>query len=160
MISTNVSRQKLLQLMNKYPMPKPAGCENSNWAEDRSTFNAHAEYALNRYREEQEAKLEPQRKEQQRLEMERVQRLQTAEQQRRREYNRTLSQRQLEAFVSGTHFDSCNNPKCRTALRWHLMCPNRNCEIPTKYNMEPLMGKLREIVREYLKDKDKDKVQQ
>jgi hypothetical protein len=155
MISTNVSKEKLLELMHKYPMPKPAGYENTNWAENNATFNLQAEYALNKYQEDEEARLEPQRKEQQRLEMERVQRLQSAEQERRRQYNSTLSQRQLEAFVSGTHFDSCNNPKCRTASRWHLICPNRNCEAPTKYNMESLIGKLREIAREYLKDKDK-----
>jgi hypothetical protein len=133
----------------------PPRQEGINMAETPQNMQYVFNYMASSLEQECEEKYRPIREAKERKDREEVERMQKAEQERRLQYNRTLPQRQLEAFVSSTHFDSCNNPKCRTALRWHLICPNRNCEAPTRYNMESLIEKLREVAREYLKDKDK-----
>jgi hypothetical protein len=163
--TNNISKEKLLELLQKYPMPKPAGMENVNWAEDKAVFDSHVEHALNCYREEQEAKLEPKRRAEEQRRME--QRDQQAKQQRKRLAldNNKLRLRQLERFASGEGFRfTCGY--CNVPLRPHHICTSRTCLAPSKINIEDLMSTLKEtlripgvmeLAREYYESKSKSK---
>jgi hypothetical protein len=129
----------------------PPRQEGVNMEETPQNMQYVFNYMASSLERECEEKYRPIREAKETKDREQVEQMRGAEQQRKREYERTLPQRQLEEFVSPTHYDSCNNPKCKTALRWYLMCPNRNCEAPTRYSMESLIGKLREIARKSLK---------
>ncbi|MFL6431010.1 MAG: hypothetical protein ACJ71X_06085, partial [Nitrososphaeraceae archaeon] len=128
---------------------------NNKWAEDDAgTIKYILNYAHNKEKAEEQAKLEPLIREREQRLLEQREKQQREYRQRELEAVKGLPERQLQSFATGGRY-TCGN--CNLRLSYHAVCTNPRCQAHTSYSIEPLMSTLRDLVTEYFASKDKKK---